>query len=297
MYNHALDTFVRAAELGSFSKVAEESYISPSAVIQQINHLEGDLNVRLFNRSKKGVTLTPAGKYFFLESKALIQRSNDIRTHLATYTDHSGGTVLFGSNSFHMPSLIYDYWPGFASSSSDSTLSSYSFSESGIDIRPDTDLVEGIFFHEPIWQNGFTFHHLKDAGLAFLVSEDSILADHRILTEVDLQKYTVVGLHRGVAEYMDAIADDLRKSGISVEEVEIYSTSVLIDCLEADRPLIVPDCWNNLHPYGKIIPYIHEYKCPYGFFVSKNASVAARKFMNYLKSAPVPDRQNRSKSS
>lgn len=28
MYNHTLDTFVRAAELGSFSKVAEESYIS-----------------------------------------------------------------------------------------------------------------------------------------------------------------------------------------------------------------------------------------------------------------------------
>ena len=145
MYNHTLDTFVRAAELGSFSKVAEESYISPSAVIQQINHLEGDLNVRLFNRSKKGVSLTPAGEYLLLESRALIQRSNDIRTHLSQFTEHAGGTVLFGSNQFHMPRLIYDYWPGFTAQNESSTLSSYSFSESGSDIRPDTDLVEGVF--------------------------------------------------------------------------------------------------------------------------------------------------------
>ena len=93
MYNPALDTFVRAAELGSFSKVAEESYISPSAVIQQINHLEGDLNVRLFSRNKKGVSLTPAGEYLLLESRALIQRSNDIRTHLSQFTEHAGGSL------------------------------------------------------------------------------------------------------------------------------------------------------------------------------------------------------------
>ena len=169
MYNHALDTFVRAAELGSFSKVAEESFISPSAVIQQMNHLEKDLNVRLFNRSKKGITLTQAGQYLLLESRAIIQRSNDVRAHLSQYEEHPGGTVLFGSNHFHMPRLIYDYWPGFAAENSDSTLSSYSFNESGTDIRPNTDLIEGIIFKEPIWQGDFTFHHISNAHLAIMV--------------------------------------------------------------------------------------------------------------------------------
>ena len=37
MYNHFLDTFIRAAQLGSLSKTAEEMFITPSAVIQQIN--------------------------------------------------------------------------------------------------------------------------------------------------------------------------------------------------------------------------------------------------------------------
>ena len=283
MYNHALDTFVRAAELGSFSKVAEESFISSSAVIQQMNHLERDLNVRLFNRSKKGISLTQAGQYLLLESKAIIQRSNDVRTHLAQYEDHSGGTVLFGSNHFHMPRLIYDYWPGFATENSGSTLSSYSFNESGSDIRPNTDLIEGVFFEEPIWQKDFTFHSVTNMHLAIMVKEDSPLAEHKIITEVDLQNCTLVNIKRGVSEINDRMQDDLMKIGLSFEEVEIYSTSILIDSLEAGKPVVIPDCWKDLHPKSRTIPFVRKYEYTYGFFLSKSASSAARKFLAYVK--------------
>ena len=282
MYNPALDTFVRAAELGSFSKVAEESYISPSAVIQQINHLEADLNVRLFHRSKKGVTLTPAGEYLLLESKALIQRCSDVRTHLATYSEHAGGTVLFGSNQFHMPRLIYDYWPGFAAQNESSTLSSYSFSESGSDIKPDTDLIEGVFFEEPIWQGSFTFHPITKTRLSLLVSERSPLAEHRIITEVDLRNMVVVNIVRGISDACDQLTDALMKDGISVEEVTIYSTSVMIDSLEKGKVMVIPDCWTDFHPRSRMIPFIREYEMPYGFFLSKTASASARQFLNHI---------------
>lgn len=35
MYNPQLDTFLRVADAGSFSKAAEEAYITPTAVIKQ----------------------------------------------------------------------------------------------------------------------------------------------------------------------------------------------------------------------------------------------------------------------
>lgn len=286
MYNHALDTFVRAAELGSFSKVAEESYISPSAVIQQINHLEADLNVRLFSRSKRGITLTPAGEYLLLESRALIQRCNDIRTHLTFYTEHIGGTVIFGSNPFHMPRLIYDYWPGFASHNESSTLSSYFFNESGSDIRPDTDLIEGVFFEEPLWQGNFTFHPVTETSLAMLVAEESPLAAHRIITEVDLRGLTVVNIRRGISEACDRMSDFLIQNGISVEEAAIYSTSVMIDSLEHGKAMVIPGCWTDFHPRSKMIPFIREYRMPYGFFLSKTASVSARRFLTHVSQNP-----------
>ena len=53
MYNPQLDTFLRVADAGSFNKAAEESYISPTAVIKQINLLESKLDVKLFERTHR----------------------------------------------------------------------------------------------------------------------------------------------------------------------------------------------------------------------------------------------------
>ena len=43
MYNHQLDTFIVVADSGSFNKAAEALFISPPAVIKQINLLEDSL--------------------------------------------------------------------------------------------------------------------------------------------------------------------------------------------------------------------------------------------------------------
>lgn len=50
------------AEEGSFSKAGALHYITPSAVIQKINHLERELSVSLFERTNHGVRLTEAGR-------------------------------------------------------------------------------------------------------------------------------------------------------------------------------------------------------------------------------------------
>lgn len=52
MYNPQLDTFICVADAGSFNKAAEELFITPSAVIKQINLLEKSIDVRLFDRTQ-----------------------------------------------------------------------------------------------------------------------------------------------------------------------------------------------------------------------------------------------------
>ena len=54
--------FYQIAQLGSFSAVAQKLYISQSAISQCVHQLEQDLQVQLFIRSKKGVTLTKEAK-------------------------------------------------------------------------------------------------------------------------------------------------------------------------------------------------------------------------------------------
>ena len=65
LYNPQLDTFLCVAESGSFNKAAEKLYISPPAVIKQINSLEASLGMKLFDRTHRGLVVTEAGQSIY----------------------------------------------------------------------------------------------------------------------------------------------------------------------------------------------------------------------------------------
>jgi DNA-binding transcriptional LysR family regulator len=60
----ALQAFEAIARRKSFSLAAEELHLTPSAVSHQVARLESLLHVRLFERSARGVELTPAGQQY-----------------------------------------------------------------------------------------------------------------------------------------------------------------------------------------------------------------------------------------
>ena len=59
--------FYETARFQSFSTAAQHLYISQSAISQCIHQLESDLNVQLFVRTRRGITLTNEGKILFLK--------------------------------------------------------------------------------------------------------------------------------------------------------------------------------------------------------------------------------------
>lgn len=89
MYNPQLETFIRVADAGSFNRAAEESFITPTAVIKQINSLESALEVKLFDRSHRGLTLTKAGRSLYQDAKYVIQYCRDSVTRAKKR--HAGG--------------------------------------------------------------------------------------------------------------------------------------------------------------------------------------------------------------
>lgn len=74
-----LQTFLLAAEYGSFRKAAEESNRSPSAVSMQIRDLEEQVGISLFVRTPQRANLTPEGKMLYEQvSRAM----SDVQTAL-----------------------------------------------------------------------------------------------------------------------------------------------------------------------------------------------------------------------
>ena len=75
--------FYETARHQSFSKAAKELYISQSAISQCIHQLESDLNVLLFVRSRRGVTLTKEGELLFQKVENAMQSIQQGETLLA----------------------------------------------------------------------------------------------------------------------------------------------------------------------------------------------------------------------
>ena len=73
MYDPLIKTFIAVAEGGSFSKVAEGLFISPTAVMKQINALEKELGVTLFTRTNHGLTLTSAGESVLQDGRYIVE--------------------------------------------------------------------------------------------------------------------------------------------------------------------------------------------------------------------------------
>ncbi len=63
-----LESFVAIAKRGSFTRAAEELYLSQPTLSGHIQSLESELETVLFNRSVKGVTLTEAGRILYIHA-------------------------------------------------------------------------------------------------------------------------------------------------------------------------------------------------------------------------------------
>ena len=73
MNDKQLRSFVLAAQMKSFSKAAEISYISTPALINQVNLLEKDTDLVLFHRGARGISLTENGEAFYETANKMLE--------------------------------------------------------------------------------------------------------------------------------------------------------------------------------------------------------------------------------
>jgi DNA-binding transcriptional LysR family regulator len=64
--------FVAVADALSFTKAAENLHLAQPSLTRQIQDLEEEIGVRLFDRTGKGISLTEEGQSFLLDARRLL---------------------------------------------------------------------------------------------------------------------------------------------------------------------------------------------------------------------------------
>lgn len=91
-----LNTFLKVAQLQSFSKAADSLGYSQSAITVQVQQLENELGVRLFDRIGKNVTITHYGQSFIPYARDVISSATKA-AHFAVDDYDLTGTLRIGS--------------------------------------------------------------------------------------------------------------------------------------------------------------------------------------------------------
>jgi len=95
-----LQTFVTLSECLNFTEAAEQLYCSQPSVSMQIQSLEKDMGVPLFDRIGKKLYLTKHGQQFKPYAEQIINLYHSAKEHVRQLDDLSYGTLSFGASNF-----------------------------------------------------------------------------------------------------------------------------------------------------------------------------------------------------
>ncbi|HEY2049113.1 MAG TPA: LysR family transcriptional regulator [Caulobacteraceae bacterium] len=96
-YLAAMRAFVRAVELGSFSKAARELDVKVSTVSRYVGGLEADLDAALLNRSTRALRLTEVGTAFYERAVGILAEVEDARLEASALNARPQGLLRIGA--------------------------------------------------------------------------------------------------------------------------------------------------------------------------------------------------------
>ncbi|KOY84135.1 LysR family transcriptional regulator [Lysinibacillus macroides] len=91
-----LRAFMAVVEHGSFTKAANESFVSQPSLSKSIKKLEDTLHVELLNRSTRHIELTDAGKIVFKQGQKIIRSVQDLHILLDDLLNIKTGSIKLG---------------------------------------------------------------------------------------------------------------------------------------------------------------------------------------------------------
>jgi LysR family transcriptional regulator, low CO2-responsive transcriptional regulator len=153
----------------NMSRAAVELELTPSGISHCLKALESDLGCRLFERTSRKISLTPAGLEFRAEAEAILERMSNARSKLRSWIDWRRGGLRLAASTTACQYLLPPALREFRESFPTFTIQIRACSAQEAVEALGEDEIDLALFVEPGPQSGIHFIPLADDELHFLV--------------------------------------------------------------------------------------------------------------------------------
>jgi len=273
-----LQTFLRVCEYGSFTKAGEQSFISGTAVMKQINRLETELNLKLFVRTATGVKLTPQGKKFQPYVHQLLDLLNTAIEETRRVRSDDKRIIMLGTSLLHPADPFMSLWKAIAPQmpkfqiqlaqlQEDLNSSNREYAMLG----RSSDLIVGTFDNTTLKQS-FSAFQLGSYHFGIAVRSDNPLAQLDELSFSDLADQKVLMVPTGISEKNDLLRTAMLAQEPSIQPIDTagrYDINTFNQTVEDNIAMITLTPWKNIHPNLVTVALKTKLTVPYGLLSTK----------------------------
>lgn len=292
MNDTQLHVFIQAADCGSFTKAAEILYLSPPAVMKQINSLESQIGIRLFHRSPRGLTLTEAGESIYKDAKAILVSCDQMICRAREIASQSPYIIRVGTSFLAPCRILMDLWkttknqyPQFKLQivpfeyTTDNFLSTLEHLGDSFDfmVSPYSS-VQG--------QNLCNFLELGQQSVSVAVPFNHPLAQKDSISLTDLHGEKLLMVKQGDSLPIDTVRNEIEKEHPEIQIKDtpyFYDFNVFNQCEEEMCAMLSLSGWSDVHPGLKSLSVDWNYKVPYGLLYPLHPSENVLYFLETLK--------------
>ena len=296
MYDPLLDTFIAVADSGSFTKASDHLYLSPTAVMKQINTLESKLGLELVRRTPNGVQLTAAGQMIRKSAEFMMDYAKKAVAEAKAAEERYETTFCVGTSLLNPAKPFMDIWYRV----------NKKFPEHRLHLVPFEDDHEGILSEigrlgekfdfligvcdSRTWMSMCNFLPLGRYRKMIAVPREHHLAKKTAISVSELHGETLMMVRCGDSGVNDFLRDELERNHpeIRIEDTaQFYDMSVFNRCAETGNVLLTIECWRDVHPGLVTVPVEWDYSIPYGLLYSKDVPEDIARFVDEVKRTVV----------
>lgn len=271
-----LEYLLKTVECGSITKAAEQMFISQPTLTKNIQSLENEYNIKIFQRVASGVELTEQGKDFVYYAREVVAAAESLNNNFFGGNAKPSARLYVASQCFDFTHDIFlktykqnegkNISGSLTETDRDNVVSMViqNAADLGLFIRTNSD---GKSFLWKTQANLIDIHHIATDQIFICVGPDSPLYDKKEVTIEDAKKYSSFALDMKNAYKQNTYVDsglkrkkqqkvfffnsiDACKHFLLNTDMVLYINKWTAGCFDNSQVHVIPIVDNNSNPYN-----------------------------------------------